>query len=454
MEKIIMNNQEQKLNEILQDIAETIDISPSKYKQAVDRYSSVGKFLEGGNYPGIINLPKIYVQGSFRLGTVVRPIKNSKDGDYDIDLVCQMPILKENATPKSLKHMVRQRIKEKEIYENLLCKKEGRRCWTLEYAEEDGVGFHMDILPSIPMDNAGRRILKERLPNAEYYKHSIDITELNRNNQTYSWTIGGSNPEGFAQWFDNIKLSFVDYKLIADRQKKYLFENTVDKNHNLIFASVNDVPEPLIRTPLQQVIQILKHYRDLYFKNNPDDKPISMIITTLCARYYSGEQTLYATLTNIVKQINNFAQYIDPKLRFSENVKESQAMMDLLHRCDTVLDKPIFKINGKWWIPNPVNPAENFADRWDANKAKAFFEWLRDLNQKIEIILKMQNEGLYKVADILIPLFGDLIVRNAFALNAKRKREGLNLHTIKTSAGTGILSMKGDTNNIKHTFHH
>jgi hypothetical protein len=448
----MLTEQEQKFDEILQDIAETLDILPSKYKQAVDRYSAVGKHLEKGSYPRVITFPKIYVQGSFRLGTVVRPVKNDKEADYDIDLVCQMPIAKENTTAKDLKHMVGDRLKENADYERILDRQEGCRCWTLEYAEEeDGIGFHMDILPSVPMDDSGRRVLKERVPNAEYYKHAIEITDLDRKTQKYSWPVGGSNPEGFAQWFDNIKMCYSDYRGLSTRQKQAIYENTRDKNNRLIFASVNDVPEPLVRTPLQQAIQILKHHRDVYFKNDSDNKPISMIITTLCARFYAREQDVFTALINIIQKISDFAQYIRPSFKFSENVRESQSMIDSVHGYNPIIDKPIYKLNGKWWIPNPVNPAENFADRWDNEIAKAFFEWLGKLKQNFDLAL--QQKGLDKIANVLRPILGDRVVTNAFIKTAERKRAGLNNKTIKTTLLTGILSTKGNTNNIKHTFH-
>ena len=57
----------------LEKVAEDIDIPPGRYKEAVDRYGAVGHWLEEGQYPGCAGSPDIYPQGSFRLGTVVRP---------------------------------------------------------------------------------------------------------------------------------------------------------------------------------------------------------------------------------------------------------------------------------------------------------------------------------------------------------------------------------------------
>jgi hypothetical protein len=36
-----------------------------------------------------------------------------------------------------------------------------------------------------------------------------------------------------------------------------------------------------VKTPLQQAVQILKRHRDMMFADDPEHKPISVIITTL-----------------------------------------------------------------------------------------------------------------------------------------------------------------------------
>ena len=71
-----------KYSRFLENVAEAIDIAPSKYQDAVDRYQAVGHWLEGGEYPGSLDDPSIYPQGSFRLGTVVRPIRGGVEAEY------------------------------------------------------------------------------------------------------------------------------------------------------------------------------------------------------------------------------------------------------------------------------------------------------------------------------------------------------------------------------------
>ena len=64
-------------------------------------------------------------------------------------------VRKGTVTPERLKQMVGDRLKEHGKYKQLL-DAEGKRCWTLEYAETDGVGFHLDVLPACPEDDTSR----------------------------------------------------------------------------------------------------------------------------------------------------------------------------------------------------------------------------------------------------------------------------------------------------------
>ena len=100
----MLNEKQQQFNIILGYLADDLSIPPSKFKQALERYAAVERHLKRRSYPGLGGTPEIYLQGSFRLGTVVRPLKDDREADYDIDLVCQFPVTKESATPKKSKN--------------------------------------------------------------------------------------------------------------------------------------------------------------------------------------------------------------------------------------------------------------------------------------------------------------------------------------------------------------
>ena len=175
--------------EALRKAAEQLDISPSKYKQAMERFDSMKSYLLDGEYAGATAEPEIYLQGSFRLGTEIRPCKDSKDADYDIDIVCRLEHEKETTTPKTVKHQVGDRLKAHGTYVKML-DDEGKRCWTLNYAEQDGVGFHMDILPSVQESWSTFR-------DYYWYRSAIAVTDRCGDTGSYNWSP--SNPKAFAE---------------------------------------------------------------------------------------------------------------------------------------------------------------------------------------------------------------------------------------------------------------
>lgn len=77
---------------------------PSRYEEARNRYLSVGDWL--GREESTLKdfSPEVYVQGSFRLSTPIRPM--NEDEHYDIDLVCEMDISKAQVSQKRLKDIL------------------------------------------------------------------------------------------------------------------------------------------------------------------------------------------------------------------------------------------------------------------------------------------------------------------------------------------------------------
>ncbi len=340
------------LRQFLLQLANSLDISDAQYEAAVKHYEAVGDWLNKDDSPIAEYDPQIYPQGSFRLGTMIKPV-NDKD-EYDIDLVCKLKALrKENVTQKQLKDMVGGRLKKNERYRKML--KEGKRCWTLQYA--DSSRFHMDILPAIP-DEEISRIASEIGTNLA--ESAILITDR----ELYQWQR--SNPVGYAEWFkERMRIEFI-------KERKLLAES--------LSANVEDVPEYKVKTPLQQSIQILKRHRDIMFANDQDDKPISIIITTLAAHAYDNETDLLEALQNIIAK-----------------------MPSLIERDE----------QGNALVANPVNPLENFADKWKKHPEKEvkFREWLQQV--QVDLAAALQAGSLSNMIEDLKPHFGDRIVNEA-----------------------------------------
>lgn len=325
----------------LNDIGQHLDISATDYRRAQERYQAVGDWLSEGNYT-CGAAPEIYLQGSFRLGTVVRPFRGDADGDFDIDQVCEITIPNSTSSAKDLKGDIGNRIVENKTYEKML-DPEGKRCWTIEYASDDGrPGFHIDVLPAF-LAHSGTQF-------------QIDITD--KVSMAYSWSI--SNPKGYYYWFKSKNALSED---VVVSQRRQLFEFNRD-----LYENFDDVPVQLVRSPLQRAIQIMKRHRDVYFANR-ENRPISIIITTIAANIY--------TSGTILETILRFAQYAIERHR--------DTLRDGFLASDRVLDYE----NNEWSIPNPVmrnddpNEFENFADKWneDANLPAAFFAWIYQLER-------------------------------------------------------------------------
>jgi len=349
------------LNNLFQSVAEALDIPESRYKQAEERYQAIGKWLGTSESTVAVFAPEMYPQGSFRLGTVIKPISDAEE--YDIDLVCKLNLSKEKISQKDLKELVGVEVKGYASANSMSSDPdEGHRCWTLNYSEE--AQFHLDILPAIP-DVESWEVLQHRVPEA-WAEKSIAITDNTlRNYHLIDDEWPRSNPGGYADWFKERMRTIYD-----DRRVK-LAES--------MRADIEDVPEYKIKTPLQQAVQILKRHRDIMFTDDPDDKPISIIITTLAAHAYNNETVLIDALINIVNGMSVFIQTKD----------------------------------GILWIPNPVNPHENFADKWRSHPERElkFRRWLLQVRSDINSTLEARD--IRAMGEALKPRFGERIVKEA-----------------------------------------
>lgn len=350
---MIPNIQKEK---ILKEMLEQLELPQTAYEKAKDRFEDIGEWLDRNESEVRVNKPHIYSQGSFRLGTAIKPLEANEK--YDLDLACELEFgkTKENSTQKEIKELIGSELENYRIKNGIQQKlKEKRRCWRLEYL--DKLKFHIDIVPCIPAKEEKRKIIKEAILNTGISENlstsladlTVNITD-NTDKQNYNtinneWSI--SNPRGYALWFESRMRQAPEYL-----QKRALL---------LEKANIDDLPAYQWKTPLQQSIQLLKRHRDLRFKNNSDSKPISIIITTLSARAYQGETDLAQTILNILDKMEKLIRSNKPK------------------------------------VPNPVNPNEDFADKWDMPEyqrlhlEKNFRQWILAAKVDFELIFKTDD---------------------------------------------------------------
>lgn len=91
-------------------LADELAISEARYEQANRSYTSLGDWLHRPESAVLRFDPQIYVQGSFRLGTAIRPLNDEEE--YDVDSVCVLRLLGTgDLSQKELKKLVGDEIK-------------------------------------------------------------------------------------------------------------------------------------------------------------------------------------------------------------------------------------------------------------------------------------------------------------------------------------------------------
>jgi hypothetical protein len=312
---------------------------------------------------------------------MVRPVTDG--AEYDVDLVCRRDIAKESTTQKELKadvgNGVAAYVAARPEGEPRLS--EGKRCWTLDYPAEP---FHMDALPAIPDEEAA--------PNG------ILLTDR----ELFRWQE--SNPVDYSAWF------------YAQMEREYEQTRAVLAKQ----MDVEDVPDWYVKTTLQRTVQALKRHRDLYFADEPENRPVSIVITTLAARAYPGNGSLYEVLLDVTKKMPTLVE----------------------------------NRSGVWWVPNPVQPLENFADRWRSKprSAERFFTWMAQAQADFASLC--EERGVDRVLTKVAKSLGEGPARRTAAKYGVQLRAARDSGRLGMAARTGTLGAATTTRAVpRHTFH-
>lgn len=347
----------------LEELSEKLEIPPSRYEQAERSYKSLGAWLHRDDSKVSSYEPDVHVQGSFRLGTVIKPV--SDEEEYDVDAVCILQALdKSDLTQARLKDLLGREIERYRLSQSMKKPvRPKRRCWRLEYS--DGAQFHMDIVPALPNGLDQTRILQERALDFQFAETAIAITDNERHPQyseiTRDWPR--SNPRGYAKWFE-LRMG----EQFTQRRHQILNE----MRSKGVQASVEDIPTYRVRTPLQSANMILKRHRDIMFKENSDNKPISIILSTLSGHAYNGEVSISHALVSILSNMKNYIRYDGTQ----------------------------------YIIENPTDTLENFADKWNEHpeRAEAFFSWLEQAQQDFIQAASLTEHA--RITSLLSPRIG------------------------------------------------
>lgn len=372
----------QNIDAMYRKIAAEIEISETQAEKAKESYEAVGNYLNNNIKQYDV---RIFPQGSFMLGTVIKPISD-KD-EYDIDLVATID--NKFTSAKDLKNIVGDVLKTSDRYSEKV--EEGKRCWTIQYSES--ANYHMDILPTMKSDT---------------YFQNKKLIMTHKEDENSDYEFRQTNPEAYYDWF---------VKRMEEEKKKLTEEYAIRNKIEIV-----EVPEYKIKTTLQIAIEILKRYRDIKFKDTPDIKPISIILTTLMARIYTGKENVYELIEKFSKE---YVLYLE---------KDE---------------------NGNVLIQNPVNENENFADKWPSNpeRKEAFFKFMYDLKYDLVTNKVLLEGNIREQADAYKKLFGENMVNKVYENIAQKTREEREKSNMYLKENGNLTTEKTNITVRNHNFY-
>lgn len=371
------------LSALLAGAVDLLDIPPHLRDVVVARYQDVGQFLaENGG-----ERCSVYPQGSFLLGTAINPPQQT---EYDIDLVFRDGMTKDDTSQADLKERVGGMLGAYNDYKVGTDDapddfSEKRRCWTLSYSSR---GFHLDVLPAVI--------------DADFTKSQNGI--LLTDTKLKPWQH--ANPKDYAIWFRGQ----------SEEMRRKIAASARAEN-------VADVPNWAVRSTLQRLVQILKWHCYLDFADNIDNRPPSILITTLAAHAYRGQDDLSMAILEVIEDMPN----------------------------------AITKSNGHWLVPNPAQPKENFVDKWNepdtAHRRQEFNDWLRRVQRDIEIAAGAENSGLDVLVDRLSSTFDRKVLKKSASNWARATVDLREQGKLGITSGTGALVIGSPRPTPPHGFY-
>lgn len=346
------------LDVLLFEVCENLQLSPTQQSKAETRYHAIAKVINGANSPFFQWRSSLYSQGSMRLRTTVKPARTP----HDLDLVCEFDVPHYSVNPMDLLEDMFGLFERHGVYGGMVVKK--NRCIRIEYKDE----FWLDILPACRDDYNGGTCIRVPDSDRRHWKPS--------------------NPLAYAEWFKT--------------SSRRIIVKFSDSRRDLIVAEATLEPLPALqvteeKTMLQLVVQLLKRWRDIHYAD-AKYPPISIVLTTLAADIYNGDQSISTALLKVLEGMVR--------------------RLDAAHAQGRRLQ-----------VLNPVHLEEDFSERWDSCPGAylAFDEGIRNFAKGWREICASQNNPGKLAKGLFGEVVDDAILRGARAMQEDRKHSLLGI---------------------------
>ncbi|MDR3473583.1 MAG: nucleotidyltransferase [Devosia sp.] len=368
------------LDIMLADVAVRVQLSPTDYQLAVDRYEAISDWIGRPGSPLEGKIEEFYPQGGFSIGATVA--RHSSDSDFDIDGMVQVD-WPTNVDPEIALSTLHEAIASAPgtRYHDKAERK--TRCSTVNYD-----GMHFDLTPTVRLWERNERtglIFHSKPSDLSVPKHSLY-----------------ANPYGFAQWFL--------LKTPADAAFGAFYERrSLDYNRILLDAKADTspVPEqmPVFRKSLAVIaLQLIKRWRNLlYDRRYPKLRlPPSVLIAHYVALHANHTQSL---ADELIVQIDSMRAVITTAERSGQLV----------------------------YAHNEMCREDVLTDRWPGDGANQRI-FLKELDAFAADLRHLRDGGLSlaEMLTVLERLFGERSARSAYdsyiGQHARDAARGSSLH--------------------------
>ncbi|HEV2805736.1 MAG TPA: nucleotidyltransferase [Chthoniobacterales bacterium] len=367
---------------LLDRILRDLELSPTQLVEARTSYEAVTEALAKAGMPVAPFLPSLFAQGSMRIGTTVKPVGQE---EHDLDIVCLLQKGGIWLPANEVYELVWETLGNDATYEQM--RERRNRCIRLRYAHK----YYLDIIPAVPHSSAS--------------DGALFVCDC----KGRTWSV--SNPVGFAEWFDD-----------RTKAQPLFITNFGALREGSVAANATQV-EPLPehgfqKTPLQRITQLFKRNRDEFFLDDPMRRPSSILLTTLAARSYVRETTVAADdlFEFVIRVADGLGRFIEIE--------------------ETALGPRIYRVR------NPVNDAENFAEKWTALDYDAFTRWQQKLVHQLRAVKAAKGQGIDTMLNRLVEGFGqDRVIKaaNELGVDTSQVHQAKRLRVAGTTGAVGLM---------------
>jgi hypothetical protein len=347
------------LDVMLAEIALRIQLSPTDYSKAVDRYETISDWIDREDSPlcGLVELT--YAQGSMAIGATIA--RCSDRDEFDIDVMAQLG-LSRYVDPEVALSLLETSIRGERGSRYYDKTKRNTRCVTVEYAD----GMHLDVTPAV--------LLPERLERTSLIFHSKPEDPREPKQRLFA------NPYGFADWFiartpaDETFAEFFERRSLEEAQFRALAKGESEP-----------VPEqmPAYRKSQAAVtLQLIKRFRNVRYERRPNlRRPPSVLLS----------------------------KYIADHANFTTTLAE-----EIMHQASAMLAnfEDAHRTGRLVYEENPRCEEDKLTDRWPASfeDQGRFIADLRELIEKLGRLLG--GASLREMRKVLEDLFGERPARD------------------------------------------